>query len=362
MQPGQLSSMNSGNLRVGDYVEVKPITDIMVTLNSNASLDALPFMPEMIRHCGRRYRIVKIAHKTCDPTGSSHLRRVVPAVHLDTRCDGEAHGGCQAGCLFFWHVDWLKRAVRSSSQGSTEPLSPIAKSDSFICGIEALRRATLSTDTLSGDIRYRCQATELVRFSTPISSFEPTQYMRDLSSGNVSFREFILSFTRAFLKSVAGVLTSANVWSVAKKMLQPANRIAQKPMIMHQGKPTEALDLQPGDLVRVRTEAEIRSTLDTNGTNRGLSFDPDMVSRAGGVYRVSKRVERVIDEKTGKLLKIRKDCVVLDGVYCTGNHNCHRLFCPRGAFQFWRECWLQRIGTIHQKDEAPSSIYVEQGL
>ena len=37
------------------------------------------------------------------------MYRMRNAVHLEERCDGQAHGGCQAGCLVYWKEAWLKR-------------------------------------------------------------------------------------------------------------------------------------------------------------------------------------------------------------------------------------------------------------
>jgi hypothetical protein len=33
--------------RVGDWVEIRPLAEIMATLDENGALDATPFMPEM---------------------------------------------------------------------------------------------------------------------------------------------------------------------------------------------------------------------------------------------------------------------------------------------------------------------------
>ena len=108
---GFLSALReTSRWRAGDWVEVRPLNEILGTLDNNGCLEALPFMPEMAPHCGKRFQIVKAAHKTCDPTGETDLRRMKDAVHLETRCNGGAHGGCQAGCLFFWKTKWLKRA------------------------------------------------------------------------------------------------------------------------------------------------------------------------------------------------------------------------------------------------------------
>ena len=97
-------------LSAGDWVQVRSKEEILRTLDANGQLDKVPFMPEMFRFCGKRFRVYKRAHKTCDYTTSYpyHTRRLEGTVHLETRCDGEAHSGCQAGCLLYWKHAWLK--------------------------------------------------------------------------------------------------------------------------------------------------------------------------------------------------------------------------------------------------------------
>ena len=56
-------------LRAGDWVEVRSAAEILATLDERGRLDALPFMPEMLQYCGRRFRVFKSAHKTCDTLG-----------------------------------------------------------------------------------------------------------------------------------------------------------------------------------------------------------------------------------------------------------------------------------------------------
>jgi hypothetical protein len=98
-------------LRVGEWVEVRTAGEILATLDGAQSLDHLPFMPEMLKYCGRKFRVYKCAHKTADTIEMFSIRRLTNTVHLEElRCDGAAHGGCQAGCLLFWKESWLKRA------------------------------------------------------------------------------------------------------------------------------------------------------------------------------------------------------------------------------------------------------------
>ena len=69
------------------------------------------------------------------------------------------------------------------------------------------------------------------------------------------------------------------------------------------GQPTPRRDLglRPGDLVRVKSYAEILATLDVRLSNRGLRFDAELVPFCGKVFRVSTCVERFVDEKTGQM-------------------------------------------------------------
>ena len=106
---------------------------------------------------------------------------------------------------------------------------------------------------------------------------------------------------------------------------------------------SELIGLQPGDLVQVRSPEEIATTLDKKGTTRGLWFDWEMIPCCGGTYRVSDRVERFIDDTNGKLIELSSDCVLLDGVVCSGEHSSNRWLCPRAIYPFWREAWLRRV-------------------
>ena len=57
---------------------------------------------------------------------------------------------------------------------------------------------------------------------------------------------------------------------------------------------------------------------------------------------VRTRVERFIDERTGKLLKMRTPAVILEGVYCQSLYSGQRILCPRAVFLLWRGIWLER--------------------
>lgn len=316
------------DLKVGEIVEVRSREEILASLDERGELEALPFMPEMLQFSGRRFRVDKLAIKVCDTIDWSGMYKMDDAVHLaGARCDGSAHGGCQAGCLLYWKKAWLKR-VDGPDPAGEEPSGGITEDE--------LAAATRRSDD-SGASVYSCQATELMRAAPTFLPFwDVRQYVRDVRSGNAG--------AWATVRSV--VVGAFNKYQdLSKNVLPRALRIRDGlrfPFI--QGRlrrtPTGALDLQPGELVRVKSVEEIVGTLDAENKNRGMSFDREMLKYCGREARVLRRVERIIDEKTGRMIELRNPCIVLDDVFCTSDY--HRK-CPRAIYSYWREIWLERV-------------------
>jgi hypothetical protein len=89
----------------------------------------------------------------------------------------------------------------------------------------------------------------------------------------------------------------------------------------------------------VRSKDEIMAALGPNNKNRGLIFDGEMLQYCGRRGRVLKTVEKIIEENTGRMIRLR-DCVIVDQFNCVGRY--HR-FCPRAIHTYWREAWLRRV-------------------
>src|SRR5438876_3250734 len=167
----------SKKLRPSDFVEVKAPAEILQTLDAAGTLDQLPFMPEMVEFCGRRFQVSKRVVKTCYYTkaGSSGMRkfRTDDVVLLDgLRCSGAEHDGCQKACMIFWREAWLRKIEdRSTSQAgpfqNREERDTEQNADSQ--GTERLR-AHLKTST--GPRTYFCQASELLRATDELSRWE----------------------------------------------------------------------------------------------------------------------------------------------------------------------------------------------
>jgi hypothetical protein len=333
------------NLFRGEVVDVRTEQEILTTLDENGELEGLPFMPEMLQFCGKRFRVYRRADKTCDTIGNAGLRRMKNCVHLqDLRCGGEAHGGCQARCLLFWKEAWLKRP--SASSINIKAALSDSRENVTCCTISKLMEKTRQTtpEEASEDVRYSCQATELSRASTPLSPHELGPYVRDLWSRNVSIGEFLRAMLFvAFRKLIRIGGYRIGVW-IYDRVHQLTGGF---PYPYRQGilktTPTATLNLQPGELVQVKSQEEILKTVDTRNRNRGLFFDVEMTRFCGGKYRVLQRVEKIINERTGKMIRFSTPPVMLEGVTCRSEVGEGKLFCPRSIYSYWREIWLERV-------------------
>jgi hypothetical protein len=298
-------------------------------------------MPEMLQFAGRRFPLYRKAVKFCDTKDWTGMHRLDDTVHLEgVRCDGQAHGGCQAGCLLFWREEWLKPVSDDATAGdaASAAMERSEPEEAAACTEADLLAATGEGDEADGTRRYSCQATELTRAGPErLAWWDARVYVRDVRAGN--------SRVLPMLRSVLVLLFNV-VQAGSRRYLPPKLRLirgGQKfPFVLGQldRTPKMTLDLQPGELVRVKSKEEILATLDHKATNRGLSFDAEMLKYCGTQARVLRRVERIIDEPTGKMLRFSNDCIILEGVICSADFH---QYCPRSIFPYWREIWLERV-------------------
>lgn len=335
----------SSRFAAGDLVQVLSRQEILRTLDDRGCLEGVPFMPEMLPYCGQTFRVSKRAHKTCDFVNKTGLRALPHTVHLDDlRCDGRAHAGCQARCLFFWKDAWLRRP----GEPAAESVGPAVTG----CTLEQLATSVYAptTDPRESARTYSCQATRLPEFTRPLSPWNLRAYLEDYESGNV---RSLASFAgRALYRAYDGLVNLGiglgrplrGLYDFAQRVRGSRALYPGTPGRIARGQrtPTGRLDLEPGEFVRVKDQAAILATVDENGRNRGLSFSAEMAPFCGRVFRVLARVDHIIDEKTGRMLTLREPCIVLDGVTCCARYNKGMIFCPRATYAYWRELWLER--------------------
>jgi hypothetical protein len=309
------------DLKPGDLVEVLGAAEIMSSLDADGKLDGLPFMPEMLAFCGRRLRVSKRADNTC---ALGQPRRIERTVHLEQlRCDGSAHRGCEAGCLFLWKEAWLRRVTDTA--GESRPTFAAAPST----GTADAAYRLLSEFAQKADDTLMCQATELASASCPAPVGSPSKYFakvaRDYLDNERSSRDLRQLMIYFWGKAI---LSAFKLWTRAP---WNADRYRKTPA-------TE-LNLQPGEVVRVRGMFEILRTLDRKGCNRGMEFKPEMFQFCGRKYPVILNMQRRIDERSGEMKGFKSPSIVLEAVYCQGQ----RSFCQRANYHYWREIWLSRV-------------------
>jgi hypothetical protein len=313
-------------LRRGDLVEVKSPAEILATLDEHGALAGLPFMPEMVAHCGRSFRVQARSEKVCDTIHYTGSRQLPDSVLLDDlRCDGSGHDGCQAECRFFWKEAWLRRVAL----GAPSP-APFPEKDRAAL-LERTSEHSKWTERVEGkdEVRHRCQATELTKCTKHLKLWDPRAYVRELTSGNVSLGRFVRVTARVVVdepRRKLGLIPDIHVPGTAKK-----------------GDNFETLNLQVGEKVRVKPKEEIAKTLSPEGRNKGLWFDREMLPFCGQEFRVRQRVGRFVDDHNGRMIVLKNEAITLDGVVCSGDLSLRRWFCPRAIYPYWRECWLERV-------------------
>jgi hypothetical protein len=315
--------MSNYAFRTGEQVRVRGADEILATLDADGTLDGLPFMPEMLDWCGKPFRVQRQVIKTCVDGHPLRQFAADDVVILDSpRCDGGSHDGCKHGCRIFWKKAWLRPL---DSDNATLEQSPAA--------LDSLR-ARLRTRT--DDQRYFCQSTQLYKATR---AFPDTQRnktlrlaLRALRAGDLS----ALDVTRMTLRWL---------WQKARRAAG-GDRWLQGP---NERTPSDSLDLKPGERVRIKSRAEIAQTLDNRGRNRGMGVCTEMTRCMGHEAEVGYRVDRFIEESTGRMREI-PDSVALKNINNSPSLSeeclCHGQLgdCPRGEIMYWREIWLERVG------------------
>ena len=323
-------------LHVGEWVVVRSCKEILSTLDDRGRLEELPFQPEMMAFCGQRLRVAKVAHKTCDNIKKTGGRKMPSTVHLDgARCDGAGHGGCMADCVFFWKEAWLKRPEDLDGQPRANTLTDAA-------GIH--RCAVQGGDLAQLDPTYVCQTTALYEATSLLHWWDVRQYVRDVTSGNHSLLNMLRILALAgYRKLVSFGLGYRLLIGAYKSVVGKAFPGGSGTIPVGSPTPNEVLNLKPGEWVEVKSQEEILDTINANGFNRGMRYDMEMSKYAGSRYRVQMRVDRLINEQTGKMMEMKNPCIQLENVYCRAECTSMRLGCPRASNTYWREIWLRRV-------------------
>ena len=293
---------------------------------------------------------------------SRDCTKMEDTVHLTgLRCDGQAHGGCQAGCLIYWKTDWLTRVTETDSATPVAPV-PAARSTTGSMPRTGCTSARLTEVALGACRRedpmvvtdgpvYSCQATELPRaIGGVIPMWDVRQYVDDVRYGNAPLGRVLRGIViEVFNKAQALSRLLLPRWLRIKGGLKYPYLVPSARQT-----PVTTLGLQAGDWVRVKSAEEIGKTLDKVYQNRGLYFDREMLNYCGRTAQVLRRVDQIVEETTGRMITMKTPCFILTDAVCKSDY--HRS-CPRGIYPYWREIWLERVpAPVHAGEMASAHV------
>jgi hypothetical protein len=300
------------DLKAGDWVEVRSAEEIHATLDEHRKLGGLTFSPEMMEFCNRRFRVYKRLDKIIlEATGELRKLRM-PTVTLEgVFCDGEAHGGCDRSCFCLWPEAWLKTVTKGESVSNivkSELAVRMKEAEPDFCqyyhpGLESITQPDSRRALRLRKIWWKWKRYAWYARVMGLRAFQN----RHLSSGGSSQTP---SYGQGKTADAAG---------------------SQRP-----------LNLEPGELVEVRSEKEILGTLDRNDRLGGLRFTREMSKYCGEKFGVYRRVKKIMMEDSGEMRTITSPTVLLEGVICDGSAHGD---CDRACFCYWREEWLKRAAS-----------------
>jgi hypothetical protein len=116
---GRKSSEAAHPLSSGDAVQVRSADEIIATLDRRGKHRGLWFDRDMVKYCGRNYRVLgRVERIIDDATGEMRVMKT-PCILLDgTDSTGEYLRFNAQHDLLFWREDWLRR------ESSSEPTAP----------------------------------------------------------------------------------------------------------------------------------------------------------------------------------------------------------------------------------------------
>ena len=290
-----------------------------------------------LRHAVHRYGSRRAGLRYLQRLRGWVLRLRNTVILDEHRCDGAGHDGCQSQCRLYWKEAWLRPA-------QSETISDEPAAGKEFAELERLAKTNVLAATSTPDApTFKCQATELIRAGEPVSWYDLHSFSQELIGGNVRPWRWAYVMTRIVFHELGlrlGLVT--NSFSPFRPDQLTGDAVVPTPR-----------GLRVGELVQIRSKGEIRTTLNQKGMIRGLSFDNEMVPYCGRTARVKAKVERFIDERTGRMVELTSDAYILDSVVCRSYRSDKRWFCTRAIYPWWREAWLEPVEG--RAEEPPSA-------
>jgi hypothetical protein len=96
-----------------------------------------------------------------------------------------------------------------------------------------------------------------------------------------------------------------------------------------------------GDIIRVKSKAEISENIDSMNKLDGCLFMNQMWDYCGMEFKIMRVVRHFFDEHQYKMYKPRAPLYLLKGSLCNGEVASFKHRCDHYCYFFWHEDWLE---------------------
>lgn len=110
-------------------------------------------------------------------------------------------------------------------------------------------------------------------------------------------------------------------------------------------------DFVVGDLVEIRTWAEISATLDERGCLEQVPFMPEMLAMCGQRGQIFRCVHRLFDYRKTRRMRHMDGAVLLVGAVCDGSSHGG---CEAACHTIWKAAWLRRVDDTADAPVSPN--------
>jgi hypothetical protein len=108
-------------LKAGDFVRVRSLEEIRITLNSYNEYKGCAFLVDMQQYCGTVQRVLKPLERFLDER-DYQVKKAKGIVLLENNyCQGTpVFGRCDRSCLLFWREEWLEKIPEPSQNVTSD--------------------------------------------------------------------------------------------------------------------------------------------------------------------------------------------------------------------------------------------------
>ncbi len=330
-----MSNPHMLDLKPGELVRVRSAQEIFATLDERGTLDGLPFMPEMLKYCGRTLPVDAARGRDLRRrrARASHARHRAPAQHPLRR-------------VLPWRLPGRVPHVLEGGLAGARPRTPARpRRGSWTSSEQAFVDETLAPATRvprEGERRSRPVSLPGDRHQAGFEATAPARG-RPIQAGpaQLDASEALRRPVHPGDQRVAGIQPQApaevdcgSPGRSGSRSCSASSRRAQTP----KGEP---LNLQPGDLVRVKSKREIVATLDKANTQPR----PELRSRDGEVLRPHRPRPHAESPGSSKRRTGRwsRSSPTASSSRASSAPATSTSSARAASTHYWREIWLERI-------------------